>query len=53
MRLWSCGLVACALFAQPVSFDAAAIKPSETYAGGPKCLGARLTSKRRQDQVMC
>jgi uncharacterized protein (TIGR03435 family) len=33
MRLWACGLVACALFAQPVSFDAAAIKPSEALPG--------------------
>jgi uncharacterized protein (TIGR03435 family) len=33
MRLWACGLVACALLAQPVSFDAAAIRPSEAMPG--------------------
>jgi uncharacterized protein (TIGR03435 family) len=33
MKLWACGLVACALFAQTVSFDAASIKPSEAPPG--------------------
>jgi uncharacterized protein (TIGR03435 family) len=36
MRLWACGLVACALLAQSVSFDAASIKPS---AGPPGSSG--------------
>ncbi|HXE62212.1 MAG TPA: TIGR03435 family protein [Bryobacteraceae bacterium] len=34
MKLWACGVVACALFAQAVSFDAAAIRPSESLPGG-------------------
>lgn len=33
MRLAACGMLACALFAQTVSFDAAAIKPSEAPPG--------------------
>jgi len=33
MRLWACGLLTCALFAQTISFDAAAIKPSDAPPG--------------------
>ncbi|HVV44719.1 MAG TPA: TIGR03435 family protein [Bryobacteraceae bacterium] len=33
MKLWACGLAACVLFAQTVSFDAASIRPSAAPPG--------------------